>query len=267
MSSTGMFAMELDGEIDPGTPYGPSFSTPYAERINAARTSSQPMQSIAQKPHDSHQPLHRSEALKAYLFSGYQLPSPDGTNSSGAAPSAPLISTSLSIHQNSPAHSNGLRSAGLPARSQYNNHSLAQDQKNSNYAPRPSGRSSGLRQEVTPTKTPTRRPDCSGPYSQAPTFKPMYENTSSSVINELHGTTTTHAPSPGSTSAIGLLSENMSSDLQGMEDSLRKILKLDSARSSGVASGSVPAASASVPNYVGGRSPPMNGMHNGFMGS
>ena len=36
-SSSGMFAMELDGEGTPGTPYGPTFSTPYSERINAAR--------------------------------------------------------------------------------------------------------------------------------------------------------------------------------------------------------------------------------------
>jgi hypothetical protein len=63
------------------------------------------------------------------------------------------------------------------------------------------------------------------------------------------------------------LSENKSSDLQGMEDSLRRILKLDSARSSGITGGSIPAASASVPNYVGGRSPPMNGMHNDVIGS
>ena len=51
--------------------------------------------------------------------------------------------------------------------------------------------------------------------------------------------------------------------------SLRKILKLDSAGNSGVAGqvGSMPAAAVSVPNYVGGRPPPMNGMHNGVMGS
>jgi hypothetical protein len=51
-----------------------------------------------------------------------------------------------------------------------------------------------------------------------------------------------------------------------MEESLRRILKLDSARSSGVVGGSLPAAS-SVPNYVDGRPPPMNGRHNGVMGS
>jgi len=267
MSANGMFAMELNGETDSGTPYGPSFSTPYAERIKAARASSQPIQSVEQPSQDSHQPLNRSEALKAYLFSGYELSSSDGTNPSGAAPASLITPTSSRIHQHYPAHTNGLRSAGLPARSQYNTHSLSQDQKCSSYAPRLSGRSSGLRQEVTPTKTPTRTPNRKNPYSQAPSLSPMHENTSSSATTAFKSTATSHAPSPGPTSAIGLLSENKSSDLQGMEDSLRRILKLDSARSSGITGGSIPAASASVPNYVGGRSPPMNGMHNDVIGS
>jgi hypothetical protein len=44
-------------------------------------------------------------------------------------------------------------------------------------------------------------------------------------------------------------------------------LKLDSNISSGITSGNLPAATASVPNYVGGRPPPMNGVHNGVTGS
>jgi hypothetical protein len=76
-----------------------------------------------------------------------------------------------------------------------------------------------------------------------------------------------HVPSTGPISTTGLSSESKTADLRGMEDSLRRILKLDSAQGSGVVGGSLPAASSSVPNYVGGRPPPMNGMHNGVMGS
>ena len=75
--------------------------------------------------------------------------------------------------------------------------------------------------------------------------------------------------SPVST-PYGVSSDDRSADLQGMEDSLRKILKLDSAGSSGVTGspiGSIPAAAVSVPNYVGGRPPPMSEMRNGVMGS
>jgi hypothetical protein len=265
MSANGMFAMELDGETVPETPYGPSFSTPYAERINAARASSQAMQYINPPSHDPQQSLERSEALKAYLFSGHPLPSSDGTSPSGDAVASPLNSTSPSPHQHPPVYATGSRSTGLPTQSRCNSHSLTQDQKISIYVPRPSGRSSGLRQEVTPTKTPTRTPDRNNPYSNSPSR--LYENTSSSATKNFNGTMASHTPSPSPTSAISMSSENKASDFQGMEDSLRKILKLDSARSSGVTGGSPSAASASVPNYVGGRPPPMNGMHNGVMGS
>jgi hypothetical protein len=95
----------------------------------------------------------------------------------------------------------------------------------------------------------------------------MYENTSSAATNSFDPIMASYTPSPGPTSDVGMSSENRASDLQGMEESLRRILKLDSARSSGVTGGSAPSASASVPNYGGGRPPSMNGMHNGVMGS
>ncbi|KAF4633208.1 hypothetical protein G7Y89_g4914 [Cudoniella acicularis] len=69
-SAGGMFAMELDGPFNPSTPFGPAFSTPYSERINAARTATTPAHD------DSQQPLDRSEALKAYLFSEHTISPP-----------------------------------------------------------------------------------------------------------------------------------------------------------------------------------------------
>jgi len=79
------------------------------------------------------------------------------------------------------------------------------------------------------------------------------------------GRFTPHAASPIPSLSYGDTSKNTGADLQGMEDSLRRILKMDSVGSPGP--GKLPAATASVPNYVGGRPPPMNGMHNGVMGS
>jgi hypothetical protein len=55
-----------------------------------------------------------------------------------------------------------------------------------------------------------------------------------------------------------------------MEDSLKRILKLEPAADTSVTApgiGRMPEAAVSVPNYVGGRVPPMNGMHKGVMGS
>jgi hypothetical protein len=260
ISANGMFAMELDGEPDVGTPYGPAFSTPYAERIHAARASSQPVQTPEQSFQDPQQSLDRSEALKAYLFSGHPLLPASETNASGATSTTPQTSVSSRIHQHPPTHASGLRTAGLPARPHYNNYM----QEGSSLASRQSGRSSGLRQEVTPTKTPTRTPDRNGPYSHSPK---LFANTSPSAANAFNVTMASQSPSPGPISTTNLSSESKTPDLQGMEDSLRRILKLDSARSSGIVGGSLPAASSSVPNYVGGRPPPMNGMHNGVMGS
>jgi Proline-rich nuclear receptor coactivator motif len=260
MSANGMFAMELDGEPDAGTPYGPAFSTPYAERIHAARASSQPIQSIEQPFRDPQHSLDRSEALKAYLFSGHPLPSSAETISTKTTPVAHHVPTSSRSHQQTSDHTSSVRNPGLPARSHHNRLS----QECSSQVPRPSGRSSGLRQEVTPTKTPTRTPDRHSPYSPSPQ---LFPNAATSLANGFNDSMASHAASSDPVSTTSLSSNDKAADLRDMEDSLRRILKLDSARSSGVVGGTLPTASASVPNYVGGRPPPMNGMHNGVMGA
>jgi hypothetical protein len=196
--------------------------------------------------------LNKSEALKAYLFSDHT-----GLNLSDPSPTPPQNSASSGIHQNPSAHTTRLRTAGASARPYYSNYSQEGSSQNS----RQSGRTSGLRQEVTPTKTPIRTPDRIGPYSHS---QQLFSNPSPSPANDFNSILT--SPSPSYPSSTELSSENKTSDIQGMEESLRRILKLDSARSSGVVGGSLPAAS-SVPNYVGGRPPPMNGTHNGVMGS
>lgn len=264
-SPSAIFAMELDGEGSAGSPIGPAFSTPYAERINAARSRPQPSQ-------DGQTALDRSEALKAYLFSGQPLSSPAiaSNNSFNANTSSAQPQPSPAPHQNSvgsPLHHS--RSVGYPQRS-HQNHHLSYDPKPLNHAPRTSGRTSGLRQEVTPTTTPTKTHDRNTGYSTSPTPSRTYgnKNTTSSDTNDFIGDIKTHT-SLVHPSSHGVSSGDRSADIQGMEDSLRKILKLDSAGSSGITGGigSVPAAAVSVPNYVGGRPPPMNGVHNGVMGS
>jgi hypothetical protein len=67
-----------------------------------------------------------------------------------------------------------------------------------------------------------------------------------------------------------MISGGRSNEFKEMEDSLRRILKLEPAKDTNVQAtdiGRMPEATASVPNYVGGRAPPMDGMHNGVMGS
>ncbi|CZR59994.1 uncharacterized protein PAC_09889 [Phialocephala subalpina] len=260
MSAGGIFAMELDGEREAGTPYGPAFSTPYSERISAARH--QLNKPLEQPNLGTPKATDRSEALKNYLFSGSSLPPPKPEEAPQATSHATFATNG---YQSAPPISTGPRSAGFPQRPLYNGYQYSPDPKHQNNASRVPGRSSGLRQEVTPTKTPSRTQDRPGTYSNSATPTHIYGNPSLSDTRQVnddfnHGT---------SASSFGALSGNRNPDLQGIEDSLRKILKLDSAGSSGVTNsiGSQPAAAVSVPNYVGGRDPPMNGMHNGVMGS
>ncbi|KAG0648477.1 hypothetical protein D0Z07_5483 [Hyphodiscus hymeniophilus] len=248
-SPSTIFAMELDGDGSAGSPIGPAFSTPYAERIKAARPR-QPFTPEGQSAFD------RSEALKAYLFSGQQPPSMPTApvNLFPAAQTSPVASPS-SIAPLYPS-----KSAGYSQRSHQNNFPLPYDSKPPIHAPRPSGRSSGLRQEVTPSKTPTKPQEGNAGYPTSPIPSRTYGNANSSDQNNFIGSIKSH------TSPHGVSSVDRSADIQGMEDSLRKLLKLDSAGSSGV--GSLPGATVSAPNYVGGRPrPSLNGMHDGVMGS
>ncbi|TVY88984.1 hypothetical protein LAWI1_G007164 [Lachnellula willkommii] len=249
-SGSGMFAMELDGPTSPGSPYGPAFSTPYAERINAARSGTTPTREVPQ------QAVDRSEALKAYLFSGHPL-SPPTTNGG-------VVNGSFS--PSSPSASNGAKTSPVSSRPQQNGHGFNHNSNGSSNRPRPSGRSSGLRQEVTPTKTPTRTPDRNFFYDNSPTTSRMNGHLSPSNQNNLTARFKSQNASPSPTSPYGVSSGNGGADLQGMEDSLRKILKLDSVRNSGATASGVTATTA-MPNYAGGRAPPMAGMNQGVMRS
>jgi hypothetical protein len=253
-SVSGMFTMELEGE-NPRTPIGPAFSTPYSERISAARSTIQPSRPHEQSSLDPQHALDRSEALKAYLFSNHPQPSLPTSNFPGKTDNA-LSSTSIPSRasQTPSATLNGPRSTGLPP--QQSNYPFSHDSKPLHNGSRASGRTSGLRQEVTPTKTLTRTPDRNINYANSPTPSRVYGNTSSSDTNDFFGNAATNTSSPATSFARGVSTGNRSTDIQGIENSLRKILKLDSNISSGITSGNLPAATASVPNYVGGRPHP-----------
>lgn len=260
MSPNGMFAMELEGSASPGVPYGPAFSTPYAERITAARASL-----AVSASRESAQKTSSSEALKAYLFANPQQSSPTPSSSSGLSSSR--MSTASAEPRNTPPLFGGSRGNATSPFSKVNNYPVPQEFKTpSTHGPKTSGRpSSGLRQEVTPTKTPTKTPDRNANYA---TSTPSRIYARPSDANDFFSTFTRSAVSPIPASPYGPSPVNKPGDLKDMEDSLRKMLKLESAGSSGAlgpAMGSVPAAAVSS-NYVSGRGP-LNGVNNGVMGS
>jgi hypothetical protein len=251
-SPSALFAMELDGDGTAASPIGPAFSTPYAQRINAARPQNPPKEAQAA--------TDRSQALKAYLFSGHSLSSaspaasPAADNAAAQPPPQPATN-----HLFMNAQPQG-RSPGYLQRSPHTRFPLSYDQKQTAHAPRQPGRNSGLRQEVTPTRTPTKTPDHNTGYSSSPIPSRTYGHPQISGANGFIRNDSTASPQRNP-------SEGRSSEIEGMEDSLRRILKMGPSSGASGPVGNLPAATVSVPNYIGGRDPPMNGMHNGVMGS
>jgi hypothetical protein len=273
-STSALFAMELDGTNSPGKPIGPAFSTPYNERMNAARSSAAARQSSPQVTQEQPQSKDLSEALKAYLFS----PPTQGSPTSRPLESSDLRPSSAghsfdAMSRNTSISYSGHGSAPILPRQYQNNFSHLNDYGTSRHSPRAGSRSSGLRQEITPTTTPSHTPERAEVSYQAPlspTRGPRYD-LQSNTRNSGGNTTSFTSTSQGSSiPSGGLGSGSLNSDLTGMEDSLRRMLKIDPVVNGGVSGsgiGSMPAASVSVPNYVGSRPPPMNGLHNGVMGS
>ncbi|KAF7558629.1 hypothetical protein G7046_g5518 [Stylonectria norvegica] len=104
--SGGIAFAELDGT--PGRPMGPAFSTPYQDRIRAARTNSSRSANTPDQPQQVHQPHQAgpapedpTEALKKYLFSG-------GGNGAGQAGPRPI---SNGYTSDSPAQTQSYRPA------------------------------------------------------------------------------------------------------------------------------------------------------------
>ncbi|PBP17717.1 proteophosphoglycan 5 [Diplocarpon rosae] len=244
--SSGIFAMELDGDGVSGTPLGPAFSTPYSERINAARSANHSGTYFEQPPLEPQSSIDRSEALKAYLFSGQSLPSFTDHN-------VPSAQKNLAGHTSPSAPPAAPKNSGASNRLYNNRHHLPTDPKKSDDGHRTGGRSSGLRQEVRPSKTPTRTPDCMNTYATSPkTFSnaPNVSHTENDFVTQFASPTRLETPA----SPTGAVSGNLDPKIQGMEDSLRRILKLDSASASASKGGQVPPSTVSTPQYTGGRS-------------
>lgn len=227
-SAGGIFAMELERTPIPGTFCGPAFSTPYSERIDAAKLSRTTTRSIELPSSASKTPLDRSEALKAYLFS-------NRTPESAETPAAPQHYTfgpngtsppSQIATSKSPSHSVPKHEAGLfGARTQMQSPNLGPSQKPllSTFAAQRCGYSS-LRKEVTPTENLSKTSTLYEYNATMPTHSTSKPHVTSSR---------SISPVPPSRTAVSntFVAGTQRADLQIMEESLRKILKLESAKS------------------------------------
>jgi Proline-rich nuclear receptor coactivator motif len=272
-STSALFAMELDGTNGPGKPYGPAFSTPYNERINAARLSAPLSQSPLQKPQEQAKSTDRSEALKAYLFST-QNRSPvtrsnDFVEAVGSTVDRP---TSDSTSRNATNAFGGQRGAVPASKPHPNSFPYLSDTSTSRHSPLGGSRSSGLRQEFTSTTPPSQSQErAAGLHPTPPSPSRLPRQDSQPISRNSSGNfDSTNSTSFASASQSGTPSGTRNTNFKEMEDSLRRILKLEPVADTGVQATGIsrmPEATVSGSNYVGGRAPPMNGMHNGVMGS
>ncbi|KAI9646781.1 hypothetical protein NHQ30_004780 [Ciborinia camelliae] len=217
-SASNIFSMELDGSNSPGLPLGPAFSTPYNERIKAARKTSSPSQLLNSSPINSQSSSDKAEALKAYLFST------ESSTNGNLGPALSLTTNSAMSYQGGHSSPTGPRSSGMSVRSPQTNYKYRGDSRSTGDIPK-SARS-GLRQEVTPTKTPTRTPDRANSY--VPSQNSQIYGNSFSTANNVNSATQVTNSSPVPQVSSGILPGNGNPDLRGMENDLRRMLKLDS---------------------------------------
>lgn len=243
-SASRMFAMELDGT--PGRPYGPAFSTPYSERINAARSTSSPLNSPRTNISEHQKTTERSEALKSFLFSGQKPVYADSL-----APESPYSG------QKSPAPGRGQTS---PPSSYMNSYSSPQQRNNGfqfindgsglGSTAKNASRTSGLRQEVTPTKSPNSTPERIDDIAFQTLNCPSYDFKENSVSRRhvLGGNLNSNQAPFGTVVSPSVNTSHIhKSDIRSMEDNLRRILKLEP--SSAVSDTGITVAPASGPRF------------------
>lgn len=217
--------MELDGPGNNEAPFGPAFSTPYAERINAARLSGGTTQ--RPPPPQNHQlPVDNAEALKAYLFAGLPPPPSTTLHPSYSAPS--LTPTSSPHHSVAPPY--GEHRGGMVYPSLHNATAAgAHDNRTPNRFINTSTRQSGLRKEldITPTKSPGIIQNQTPSHLDSPTPTRTHTDYASNFNNfapNSYSHPSSPPPIPSNNSAV----RSSNAELKGMEESLRRLLKLDS---------------------------------------
>lgn len=203
-NSGGMFPFEMDSPNSSRSPYGPAFSTPYSERINAARASSQT--EIPQ--HSPSTGNSQSDLLKRYLFDNH-LPS----------------QTPLQQPLQPPAYAQ--RDANING-----NNVNRRGANPPQHTPRNNGRFSGLRQEVTPTKTPTRTPDKQAQPHEPPVASRLYRRSSTNNHSAILGAPFEHGNSFSAGYVDSAAISNHNTGLNGLESHLRNVLKLGAGDSS-----------------------------------
>lgn len=245
----GMFALEMDGASTGQKAMGPAFATPYKQRMEAIRSNTAPSNMISQTYHDEEQRKAKTKALKMLLLTPEeQRPASASTESVGSShfldSSPKSVSASPSIRSGNcsryvsgpPGPVPPWHPSATTAQSQHRG-SLATLGQSSPMAttsssPRPRPPSSGLRQEVMPSKVlDETKPSA---FSSLPSKNRSESSTISQNNTNAHlngkvflPTLTQTSSAPQSRAGSDVSSVRNFPDIKTMEDDLRRILKLD----------------------------------------
>lgn len=238
-----IFPLEMDGSTIPSMPIGPSFATPYKERMNALRSASSPSNPSKQDL-DEEQRKAKTEALKRLLLNPQpQRPasaSPrlrDNSNpfdSRTPTPTNTLHNTSRSRHTSGPSTPvpfTGAQNTTKGFHTAYGNFTFLQHlSPTSNGSSKPRPPSSSLRQEVTPLSPTTRAELPSGAIETLRAESAQLQGLNQRMDRHSNSSPATKLHSSSSIDT-GVVSRPLASpkavDTKRMEDDLRRILKLD----------------------------------------
>ncbi|OAX78435.1 hypothetical protein ACJ72_07259 [Emergomyces africanus] len=229
-----MFPLELESPDGRKMAIGPSFATPYRDRINALRSASSPSKSNDTIPLDEDQRKAKTEALKELLLNPRpQLPSSsspkvlDDSNIFGSRSRTAGNATPFARHASGPPTPIAFEEpkASPKGRSPVSGsiaHQYLSSVCNGPQVPRTP--SSNLRRELSSTSPIDSPPFSAGGGGQAHLKRSQtYVNLTSPTPNRAHPPFISEVPSPRSSST-----KTNTVDARQMEADLRRILKLDS---------------------------------------
>lgn len=230
-SSESVFPFELDGNGGRSLPIGPSFATPYKDRMEALRSPKVQSNNLSQNL-DEKERKEKSEALKRMLINASPLRSPHKPDMNSYFPDRAAETQSASPnlqrsrHQSGPpTPQSGIQHSPVPRH--YSQNMPDNTQERDPPIQRPV--SSHLRREFQPDshRSPAELESDSGTPSDIPTG-PRNNRYSlpGQTMNKLGGG---RPPSSTSTSAMHTRSSHSA---QKLEDELRRVLKLDLTSSS-----------------------------------
>lgn len=256
-SENSMFLMELCEGNNSNTYESPTSSS-YSERISASTSKTKSDNTLSQLP-SNQQLLNNSEALKAYLFSGYLASAPSQNQHYTPVSPSPMQSKTYDSNRVSSLCNRDMKDAN--AQQSLDSPRYTNGKTSSTYF-KPSKHKPDPHRKITLSRSTDLHFSSDKDHSYS-----SIEDEISRSRKKVTGTITPENRILGFQDGKGKKKEK-NIEIQVMENNLRNILKLDPVGSSGVTGsrmGRAKVAAISVPNYADGNVKTMKGVTSGCM--